>query len=82
MSHREPAREPADYETKVRAWARIARDVVITVLGAFILIWQTVFAVSTNPLLVGAGLLLLGLPPAFRVDQVLSGFGGGEERNR
>jgi hypothetical protein len=54
----------------VRAWQRIARDILIVVLGAFMLTWQTVIVALPNPLLVGAGLVLLGLPPALRLDEV------------
>lgn len=60
---------PLDPET-VRSWVRIGRDTLIVVLGGFMLVWQTVFAADPNPLLVGAGLVLLGLPPALRLDEV------------
>jgi hypothetical protein len=35
------------------------------------LVWQTVFAHDPNPVVIGAGLVLLGLPPAFRIDNVI-----------
>lgn len=45
------------------------------------LVWQTVFAVTPNALLVGAGLVALGLPPALRLEDKLgrvTGRGGDE----
>ncbi len=55
----------------VQAWQRIFRDVVAVTVGAFMLVWQTVFAVTPNALLIGAGLVALGLPPALRIDEKL-----------
>lgn len=52
----------------VRAWQSIFRDIVITVLAAFMLVFETVFAVDPNVYVIGAGLTLLGLPPALRLD--------------
>lgn len=60
---------PPDPEI-VRAWIRIVRDTLIVIIGGFMLIWQTVIAAEPNPLLVGAGLVLLGLPPALRLDEM------------
>lgn len=51
---------------------RTIRDFAVVVLGVFILVWQTVFTTAPNPLLIGAGLVLLGLPPALRVEQILN----------
>lgn len=56
-----------------REWQRIVGSAVAVVVGAFMLIWQTVFAAQPNALLVGAGLLALGVPPALRVDKVMRG---------
>lgn len=53
---------------ELRQGQRILRDFTILFLGAFILLWQTLFVATPNPLLIGAGLVLLGLPPAFRLD--------------
>lgn len=57
-----------DLET-LRAWQRIFRDFVIVVIGAFILIYETVLAKAPNPYLIGAGLAALGLPPVLRLDR-------------
>jgi hypothetical protein len=54
----------------VRAWQYIFRDLVITLLAAFILTYETVFVRSPSPYLIGAGLTLLGIPPALRLDEV------------
>lgn len=54
-----------------KAWQRIIRDTVITILGTFMLVWQTVFVLTPQPLLVGAGLFLLGVPPALRLDDLI-----------
>lgn len=53
-----------------RAWVRNFRDIVITIIAAFILIYEAVFRATPNTLLVGAGMTLLGLPVAFRLDQL------------
>lgn len=53
-----------------RAWLRILRDFSTIAVGTFILLWQTVFVTFPNPLLIGAGLLALGLPPALRLEDV------------
>jgi hypothetical protein len=50
-------------------WQRIFRDVVAAGVGAFMLIWQTVFAMTPDPLIIGAGLVALGLPSALRLDE-------------
>lgn len=61
------AREPHRPDpSALRAWQRIFRDFTCVVVGAFMLVWQTVFAATPNALIVGAGLVALGLPPAFR----------------
>lgn len=52
-----------------RAWQRIFRDFVIVLIGAFILVFETVVAKVPNPYLIGAGLAAFGLPPAFRLDR-------------
>lgn len=62
----------------VASWQRIGRDTVITLLGAFMLIWQTAFALTPSPLIVGAGLTLLVGPSALRLDQITQRRGGRE----
>jgi hypothetical protein len=54
---------------EARAWARIFRDFTIVVVGAFMLVYETVVAAEPNAYLIGAGLAALGLPPAFRLDE-------------
>lgn len=49
-------------------WVPIFRDLVIVVLAAFILVFETVITGNPNPYLVGAALTLLGAPAAIRVD--------------
>ena len=56
----------------VRQWQSIFRDVVITLLAAFMLIFETVFRDSPNAYVIGAGLTLLGIPPALRLDRARS----------
>jgi hypothetical protein len=53
-----------------RAWQGIFRDIVITVLAAFMLVWQCVFAAAPNIYIIGAGVTLLGVPPALRLDSL------------
>lgn len=54
-----------------RAWTRILRDFLCVVGGLFVLLHETLTVDAPDPLLIGAGLVLLGLPPAFRVDEWL-----------
>lgn len=59
------------------AWRRIFRDFICVLVGAFMLIWATVFQHPPNYLIVGGGLLALGLPLPFRVIE--NGRNGGKE---
>lgn len=54
----------------MRAWQGIFRDALMTVLAAFMLIFETVFADIPNPVIIGAGLTLLGIPAALRLDSL------------
>jgi uncharacterized membrane protein YdjX (TVP38/TMEM64 family) len=65
----------------VRQWIRISRDAAIVIVGTFMLIWQTVFATIPNPMLVGAGLVLLGLPPTLRGLDMLPGRNGHDKKD-
>ncbi len=56
-----------------REWLWVFRDIVSVTVGAFMLIWQTVLASHPDPLIIGAGLVALGLPPALRIDERLRG---------
>lgn len=51
----------------VAEWQSILRDIAITVVGSFMLIFDTAFA-TPNALVLGAGASLLSLPAALRVD--------------
>lgn len=53
---------------KVDPWIAIFRDLVFVLLSTFILVFETVYAHSVNPLIVGAGLTLAGVPPVVRLD--------------
>lgn len=53
---------------RVGAWQAIFRDVVITILAAFMLVFETVFAAVPNAYIIGAGITLLGVPAALRLD--------------
>lgn len=53
----------------IQAWIRIGRDVLFALIGAFILIHETITEGEPNYLLVGAGLAAFGLPPALRLDE-------------
>lgn len=55
----------------LRTWQGVIRDLVIVALGAFVLIYETIGAREPNPYLIGAGLVLLGVPPALRTDEKL-----------
>lgn len=44
------------------------RDLMIVLVGTFMLIYDTVFASTPSPLIIGGGLTCFGLPIAFRLD--------------
>lgn len=50
-----------------KAWTRILRDVAIVIVGAFMLVHETLNE-TPNAYIIGAGLVALGLPPALRLD--------------
>lgn len=52
----------------VKQWNAIFRDVLITLLATFMLIYETVVAREPNAYIIGAGLTLLGAPFAIRLD--------------
>jgi len=54
----------------VTAWLSILRDIVITLVAAFMLIYDTVVKATPNPYIIGGGLTLLGVPPALRLDSL------------
>jgi hypothetical protein len=56
--------DPVDWE----AWVRVTRDVLIVLVGTFIMVFETVFAAMPSIELIGAGLALLGAPAALRLD--------------
>lgn len=60
----------------IREWQKIFRDLVIVLVGVFILIHETLTSGDPNIYLVGAGLAALGLPPALRLDQERKSKGG------
>lgn len=51
-----------------RAWQRILRDFVITIVATFILVHETLTSDDPNWYLIGAAMALYGLPPALRLD--------------
>lgn len=52
----------------VRAWQRIIRDTVIVLVGAFMLLYETIFARPADWQIIAAALACFGLPPALRLD--------------
>lgn len=61
------------------AWGRILRDVAIVIVGVFILLHETLQSGAPDPALIGAGLVLLGVPPALRADEWLNRRRGGKD---
>ena len=55
---------------EVRAWQSIFRDVVITLVAAFMLLYETIVVDDPNVYIIGAGLTLLGVPAAIRLDSI------------
>jgi hypothetical protein len=66
----------------VRAWTRILRDFAIVLVGVFILLHETLVNGTPDPILIGAGLILLGLPPALRFDEWLKGGTDGDSEKK
>lgn len=64
---------------EAREWQKIIRDVIIVLVGTFILVHETLGAGEPNLYLIGAGLAALGLPPALRLDERRRN-GGGDAR--
>lgn len=54
-------------------WTRILRDVALVIVGAFMLIHETLAPGSPDPLIVGGGLSLLGAPQVLRLAQRMGG---------
>ncbi len=50
-------------------WQRVIRQLASTLVGVFMLLWQTALTSSPSPLIVGAGLLALGVPHTLRMDE-------------
>lgn len=53
---------------KTGLWG-LVRDIWIVAIASFILIYETVEIPTPSELLVGAALVLLGLPAAIRLDE-------------
>ncbi len=60
---------------------KLWRDVLLVALGIFMLGHETLSSGPTDPIIVGAALALLGLPPTLRLDERRrkNGNGGGGE---
>lgn len=52
-----------------RSWQRVVRDLVLSLVGTFMLIFETVAVRSPNAYVLAAGLTALGLPSAIRFDE-------------
>lgn len=50
------------------SWVRILRDTTIVLVGAFMLIYETVFVANPNAYVIGGGLAALGIPATLRAD--------------
>ncbi len=55
----------------VSQWQKTLGGIVSISVGGFMLIWETVYADTASPLLVGAGLLALGVPVTLPIDAML-----------
>lgn len=47
---------------------KLIRDILLTTVGVWMLVWQTLSS-SPQPLILGAALALLGLPAAIRAGE-------------
>lgn len=55
-------RQPSDRVTELEAWWAFLARVFSFLLGAGIMVWQTVLEQADRPWLIAAGLGLMGLP--------------------
>jgi len=53
----------------IKEWHKVFRDFLIALVGAFMLIHETVGSGEPNLYIIAAGLAALGLPPALRLDE-------------
>lgn len=58
-------------ETRPAWWQFPWREIGSFALGSFILIWQTTFESSAQPILVGAGVALVGVTGAGAVQRAI-----------
>lgn len=56
--------------TGLPAFWKAGRDIVLAAAGLFMLVHETL-SNTPEPVIIGAGLILLGLPPALRLDDAL-----------
>lgn len=66
---RSPSRRPPAPLTNGQARWKLIRDILLTAVGVFMLIWQTLSS-SPQPIILGAALVLLGLPATLRLEDV------------
>lgn len=64
----------------IRQWQKIFRDFAIVAIGSFMCIYETVAVPNPSEVIVGGGLLLLGLPPALRLDEYIGRRKSDEDR--
>ena len=64
-------------QRQVRVWQRLLVELLVCpALGVFILVWQTAFSDTPDPILVAAGLVLVGAPAVVGLDDLF------RQRNR
>lgn len=59
-------------------WQLPWREIICTLVGAFMLLWQTVLDANKSPLIVGAGLALLGVSGTGLIQRATKRVTGGE----
>ena len=70
---------PRSWSQRHREDVKLARDTVLVSAGVWMLVHETLASSAGRPLVIGAGLLLVGLPPALRLDDFLRGLRGKDE---
>lgn len=58
-------------ETRPRWWQFPWREIASFILGAFILVWQTVLEQQAQALLVGAGVALIGVTTSGAIQRAV-----------
>jgi uncharacterized membrane protein HdeD (DUF308 family) len=58
-----------DPTANLRPWLRVLKDILLVILGTFMLMHETLATIAPSPVVVGAALVTLGLPKGLNVKK-------------